>query len=183
MRIAHLHVTGESRHVTGESRALRLRCLPALVLALLTACAGPPEVETSTASVESRPPAQPSPRALAARTATSMIGVPYRFGGTTPSGFDCSGLVVYSYAQVGHPGLPHSAASLERLTQPVSLHELEPGDLVFFQLDRKKTSHVGIYVGNRSFVHAPSRGKRVERVGFDHVYWGSRLSAAGRLEL
>jgi len=114
------------------------------------------------------------------RTAVSMIGAPYRYGGASPSGFDCSGLVVYSYARAGRPGLPHSAAELERITRPVSLSELEPGDLLFFQLSRKKTSHVGIYVGERSFVHAPSSGKRVERVRFDHVYWSQHLGRAGR---
>ena len=110
-----------------------------------------------------------------------MIGTPYRYGGSTPRGFDCSGLVVYSYAKVGLTGLPHSAAALEQRVRPVSLTELAPGDLVFFQLEGKKTSHVGIYVGGRAFVHAPSKGKHVERVDFDHVYWGPRMRIAGRL--
>ena len=57
----------------------------------------------------------------------------------------------------------------------------EPGDLLFFRLSGAKTSHVAMYVGRRAFVHAPSSGKRVERVGFDHVYWGPRLSRAGRV--
>jgi len=111
-----------------------------------------------------------------------MTGAPYRFGGASPAGFDCSGLVLYSYAQVGVSGLPHSAIELERLTRPVPLAELEPGDLLFFQLSRRRTSHVGIYVGDRAFVHAPSGGKSVERVRFDHVYWGPRLGRAGRLD-
>lgn len=112
-----------------------------------------------------------------------MIGVPYRYGGASPSGFDCSGLVVYSYARAGVPGLPHSVAHLERMTRPVALERLQPGDLLFFRLSGKKTSHVAIYVGNRAFVHAPSGGKRVERVSFDHVYWGPRIRRAGRLTL
>ena len=76
---------------------------------------------------------------------------------------------------------PRSAARLERLARPVPLPELEPGDLLFFRLSGKKTSHVAIYVGDRSFVHAPSSGKRVERVSFDHVYWAPRIARAGRL--
>lgn len=110
-----------------------------------------------------------------------MVGAPYRYGGASPSGFDCSGLVVYSYATAGIPGLPHSAAGLERITRSVSLPELEPGDLLFFQLAEKKTSHVAMYVGDRAFVHAPSKGKRVERVDLDHVFWTPRLRKAGRL--
>ncbi|MGI9590812.1 MAG: C40 family peptidase, partial [Myxococcota bacterium] len=93
----------------------------------------------------------------------------------------CSGLVVYSFAEAGVRGLPRSASSLEQLARPVGLRELEPGDLLFFRLDGAKTSHVAIYVGERAFVHAPSTGKRVERVGFDHVYWASQLRRAGRL--
>ncbi len=112
-----------------------------------------------------------------------MIGVPYRYGGASPTGFDCSGLVIYSYARAGVSRLPHSAVSLERLARPVSLKDLVPGDLLFFRLSGKKTSHVAIYVGDRAFVHAPSGGKRVERVSFDHVYWGPRIRRAGRLAL
>lgn len=110
-----------------------------------------------------------------------MVGAPYRYGGASPAGFDCSGLVVYSYAVAGVSGLPRSAASLERASTPVPLQELEPGDLLFFRLSGVKTSHVAMYVGNRAFVHAPSSGKRVERVAFDHVYWGARLRRAGRV--
>ena len=110
-----------------------------------------------------------------------MIGTPYRYGGASASGFDCSGLVVYSYANTGISKLPHSAVELERRARPIPLKELEPGDLLFFRLSGKKTSHVALYVGDRAFVHAPSRGKRVERVSFDHVYWGPRIRRAGRL--
>ncbi len=127
--------------------------------------------------------ARPGARAAAAGIAASLVGTPYRFGGTSPSGFDCSGLVIYSYGEAGIAGLPHSAARLERLTRPVSLEDLKPGDLLFFRLSEKKTSHVAIYVGDRAFVHAPSGGRRVERVSFDHSYWAPRLGRAGRLDL
>jgi len=111
-----------------------------------------------------------------------MLGIPYRYGGNRPNeGFDCSGLVVFSYRQAGVVGLPRSAHELERRATPVSLDSLEPGDLLFFRLGSFKTRHVAIYEGNRRFIHAPSSGKRVERVGFDHPYWGPRLGRAGRL--
>lgn len=120
-------------------------------------------------------------RAGAARTALAMVGAPYRFAGSSPAGFDCSGLVVYSYAAAGVSGLPHSAEALERRARRVDVAEIEPGDLLFFDLEGKKSTHVAIYVGERSFVHAPSAGKRVERVAFDHAYWGPRIGRAGRL--
>jgi len=120
-------------------------------------------------------------RSAVVRVAEAQLGVPYRYGGSSPEGFDCSGLVVYSYSEAGLPGLPHSAGALEDLSRQVALHELEPGDLLFFHLGARKANHVGIYVGDRQFVHAPSRGKGVERVSFDHVYWSTKLGPAGRL--
>ena len=153
----------------------------ALTLAGTIACSGSRGPAPSATPGGSRSVADSSVRKAAARTAASMVGAPYRYGGASPAGFDCSGLVVYSYTAAGVPGLPHSAAGLERATRSVSLSELEPGDLLFFRLAEKKTSHVAMYVGNRAFVHAPSKGKRVERVGFDHVFWAARLRRAGRL--
>jgi cell wall-associated NlpC family hydrolase len=152
----------------------------ASVFALALACASPQGPAPA-------PPPAPPParseleRAAVVRVAESLVGAPYRYGGRGPKGFDCSGLVLYSFAQAGIRGLPRSAEQLESAARRVDLAELRPGDLLFFRLDRKTTSHVAIYVGNRSFVHAPSRGKHVERVDFDHVYWGPRLAHAGRL--
>jgi cell wall-associated NlpC family hydrolase len=120
-------------------------------------------------------------RVTVVRAAESVLGAPYRYGGRGPTGFDCSGLVQYSFARAGIHGLPRSAEALELAASPVELGRIRPGDLLFFRLDRSKTTHVAIYVGGRSFVHAPSRGKRVERIDFDHVYWGPRLARAGRL--
>lgn len=147
-----------------------------IALGVATACTG------SSRPVAEAHPTRVGDRTTVVRTATAMIGTPYRYGGSSPRGFDCSGLVVYSYAQAGHRGLPRSASALERRARPIAVSELRPGDLLFFHLEGKKASHVGIYVGDRSFVHAPSSGKRVERVSFDHVYWGPRLELAGRLE-
>ena len=151
-----------------------LRWLVGLLSVLAIACAtsSPPGSRQVSHTVD---------RAAIVQTATAMIGAPYRYGGSSPRGFDCSGLVVYSYAKGGLGGLPHSAAALSRLATPVSLDDLEPGDLLFFTLSGHKTSHVGIYVGDRAFVHAPSGGKHVEKVGFEHVYWRRKLERAGRL--
>ena len=136
---------------------------------------GPRSIATS--SAESR-----SVGLAAARVARSMVGTHYHYGGSTPSaGFDCSGLVLYSYEEAGQPGLPHSVTRLNDLARPVSIQSLEVGDLLFFRLQGRKSSHVGIYLGDRRFVHAPSSGKEVEVVSFDHVYWGPRIKLAGRL--
>jgi cell wall-associated NlpC family hydrolase len=156
-----------------------IQLVAVLALAPLVGCAGhvlPPDPAPAVVIV---PP--PPPHQAVVDTARSMLGVPYRFGGSTPKGFDCSGLVVYSFKQAGRPGLPHSARVLERVAHPVSLRELQPGDLLFFEL--RKRPHVGIYTGDRHFVHAPSRGKRVERVSFDDRYWGPRIRKAGRIQI
>ena len=149
------------------------------VLAATVACASAPT--PSAPGPEAATAKSPDPRRAAVEQALGMIGAPYRYGGRSPEGFDCSGLVVYSYARAGVSGLPRSAAALERVAEPISLDDVEPGDLLFFRMGGKKTSHVAIYAGDRSFVHAPSSGKRVERVSFDHVYWSKHLGRAGRL--
>jgi cell wall-associated NlpC family hydrolase len=158
---------------------MRARHLLLLVLPLALACAG--GTGPATRHADAAVPPDASARGAAARTAESLVGAPYRYGGASPRGFDCSGLVVYSYASAGIAGLPRSAAGLERASRPVPLAELEPGDLLFFELSGGKTSHVAMVVGDGAFVHAPSGGKRVERVAFDHVYWAPRIRKAGRL--
>ncbi len=162
---------------------LRLaRVALSFALGVATGCAGSSQPAAFGEAPHATTPARGGDRAAVVRAATAMIGAPYRYGGSSPRGFDCSGLVVYSYAQAGYFGLPRSASALERRARPIALSELRPGDLLFFHLEGKKASHVAIYVSDRSFVHAPSSGKRVEKVSFDHVYWGPRLELAGRIE-
>jgi cell wall-associated NlpC family hydrolase len=154
--------------------------LPLACLLFSAACATAPAVPGPSHTSGERP--APADRAELVRTARGLIGAPYRYGGASPDGFDCSGLVVYSYRRAGVEGLPHSASGLEALARPIPVEALEPGDLLFFTLEqKKKTSHVAIYVGAREFVHAPSSGGRVERVSLDHVYWRRHIRRAGRL--
>jgi murein DD-endopeptidase len=130
-------------------------------------------------------PAEPSPKDLASRAADqalAMVGKPYRYGGNTPAGFDCSGLVQYSYARVGI-ALPHGTASLHRLSQPVSRNRLQRGDLLFFTQEGKRSSHVGLYLGDNRFVHAPSNGKQVYVTRIDDPYWRRHLTEARRLDI
>jgi murein DD-endopeptidase len=117
---------------------------------------------------------------LAAEHAAKMIGKPYKYGGASPSGFDCSGLVLFSYQQAGI-ALPHNTMQQRRISQRVKLAELKRGDLLFFDQEGKKHSHVGIYLGERRFVHAPSTGKHVRNDTLDNPYWKKHLSEARRL--
>jgi cell wall-associated NlpC family hydrolase len=147
---------------------------------LLSACASPPRNEPTPSLPKGASPE--AARAAVVDAARSALGAHYRYGGDTPeAGFDCSGLVNYSYRRAGVTGLPRTASGLEQRATPVSIGALQPGDLLFFHLSGRKTSHVAIYVDDRHFIHAPSGGKRVELVGFDHVYWGDRIKRAGRL--
>jgi murein DD-endopeptidase len=115
----------------------------------------------------------------AAETALSMVGTPYRYKGDSPAGFDCSGLVRYSYLTAGM-NVPHSTSALRRRTQPVSRWNLRKGDLVFFDQSGKKYSHVGIYEGSGRFVHAPSSGKRVRVDNLNDPYWKKHFLGARR---
>jgi cell wall-associated NlpC family hydrolase len=109
------------------------------------------------------------------RTAQRYIGVKYKNGGTTPRGFDCSGYVMYVYEKNGIL-LPRSVQSQYELGKKVSLRQLKPGDLVFFKtLKRRRYSHVGIYVGDNRFLHAPRTGKRVSYAELDNPYWKKRF--------
>jgi peptidoglycan DL-endopeptidase CwlO len=126
----------------------------------------PPE-NPETSPAPSPPPAPPQPPASpppagpghpeVVPIALRYLGVPYRWGGASPSGFDCSGLVMYVYGKIGI-ALPHHAASQYGYGRSVSRSQLRPGDLVFFN----GLSHVGIYVGSGSFVHAPHTGDVVK---------------------
>jgi cell wall-associated NlpC family hydrolase len=107
----------------------------------------------------------------AALTAADMLGRPYRYRGETPAGFDCSGLVRYSYLSAGIE-VPHGTEALMRVTRSVgSLQAARGGDLLFFSQRGRKYSHVGIYVGNEEFVHAPSTGGSVRRDSINDAYW------------
>lgn len=116
--------------------------------------------------------------------ALSFIGVRYKWGGTSPdTGFDCSGLIRYVYAQITGQSLQGNAQEISRVGLSVNKSELQPGDLVFFNTLRRPFSHVGIYLGESRFVHAPSRGGSVEIVDMTERYWRSRYNGARRLPL
>jgi len=148
-----------------------MRGVVAVFLGLLVAgCASDPVA----------PVTDPGSAERAAAFARKMVGKPYRFGGTTPAGFDCSGLVQYSYKQAG-VSLPRSTDEQLRLSQPLRGAHLRRGDLLFFDQEGKKKSHVGIYLGDGRFVHAPSSGKTVRTDRLDSPYWKKHLSEVRRI--
>lgn len=111
--------------------------------------------------------------------AEGVIGAPYRYGGRTPAGFDCSGLVYYAHRQAGIQ-VPRTTGGQRRRARPVVMSDLRPGDVLFFQLGGNKVSHVGIYAGAGGFIHAPSTGKSVSYARIESPFWSSRLTGAGR---
>jgi len=114
--------------------------------------------------------------------ALGLIGVDYRYGGDSPeTGLDCSGLVRYVFQQVTGVTLPRTAKEMSHVGDKVGLDDLKPGDLVFFNTRRFAFSHVGIYLGDNRFIHAPSRGREVEIATFDKSFWQKRFNGARRL--
>jgi murein DD-endopeptidase len=147
-----------------------MRGLVLVPLFLLAACASSPNAPVTDLASADR----------AASSALKMVGKPYRYGGSSPAGFDCSGLVQYSYKQAG-VSLPRSTDELLRTSVPLRGMNLRRGDLLFFDQDGKKKSHVAIYLGEGRFVHAPSSGKSVRTDRLDSPYWKKHLSEARRI--
>ena len=116
--------------------------------------------------------------------AMELIGIRYRRGGSSPeTGFDCSGLVDHVFKQGLGLILPHSARQIARSGERVKRNDLQPGDLVFFNTMRHAFSHVGIYLGDHQFLHAPHSGAEVRIEDMRERYWARRFDGARRLTL
>ena len=112
------------------------------------------------------------------RTARSAVGTPYRPGGNSPkSGFDCSGLVCWAYAQNG-VSLPRTAVEQRNIGRAVPKDRLQPGDVVVFNI--RRGLHTGIYTGDGKFIHSPSRGKTVREENLNQQYWKDRFVVGRR---
>jgi len=153
-------------------RGMRARHLTVLAVVALAAACTPFQHETPRRAAA-------SPGAAALLAAESRIGTAYRYGGSGPDAFDCSGLVAYAYQQVG-VSVPRTAAQQYALARPVPRSELRPGDLVFFRLSGREVSHVGIYAGDGQFVHAPQTGGQVSTANLDDEWYRQRYAGAGR---
>lgn len=115
--------------------------------------------------------------------AMGFLGVRYKYGGEdSDEGVDCSGLVRAIYEQTLGMVLPRRAAEQARATQTISRDELKPGDLVFFNTMRSAFSHVGIYIGDNKFIHAPRAGAQVRIEDMRQSYWVKRFNGARRVE-
>lgn len=171
-----------------------MRFLPLLLSLLLASAAHAAPVE---APEEANPPlitipglqqVQDVSRAVGGQatelvtTALGFLGVPYRRGGTSAdTGFDCSGFVKTVYQDTLGLVLPRVAAQQAAKTEKVARNELQPGDLVFFNTMRRAFSHVGIYIGDGKFVHAPRSGSEVRIESMSGSYWSKRFNGARRV--
>jgi cell wall-associated NlpC family hydrolase len=117
--------------------------------------------------------------------AIALVGTPYRYGGNTPDGgFDCSGLVAYVFRDVAGIVLPRTAEEISAIGAPeIDRDRLESGDLVFFRHHTRGVTHVGIYVGEGRFVHAPNEGGTVRLDRLDDNYWREHFRSAKRIPL
>ncbi|MCE9570709.1 MAG: C40 family peptidase [Rhodocyclales bacterium] len=114
--------------------------------------------------------------------AMDLLGIRYRRGGSSPeAGFDCSGFVSHVFREGVGLILPRSSREMSKSGQEISKDELRPGDLVFFNTMRRAFSHVGIYVGDNQFVHAPRSGGRVRIEDLRDGYWTKRFNGARRV--
>src|SRR5688500_17453894 len=127
-----------------------LRFAAAASLAVLAACSSSPQLVGD---------GDPALRQAIVLDALGQVGRPYRYGGHSPAGFDCSGLVQYVFAQSGLK-LPRSAQEQHRVGEPIDLDEAEPGDLLFYEVSGK-VDHVAIYLGDGQAIHAPASGRKI----------------------
>jgi cell wall-associated NlpC family hydrolase len=157
-------------------------CIFAFIILFLSACAGNPEhakrnrhpVVTGLGEDEQNIPSSLKSAANDVLfQALSLVGTPYQYGGNSPeTGFDCSGLIHYVFLNSAGIQLPRSTVELIDIDAPVvNNDQLYPGDLVYFNTRGGRVSHIGIYVGERRFVHAPSSGGTVRMDNIDSAYW------------
>ena len=115
--------------------------------------------------------------------ALSLTGIQYKYGGSSPAtGFDCSGFVRYVFHNASNLTLPPTARAIAQIGKSIKKDDLQPGDLVFFNTLKKAFSHVGIYLGDNKFIHAPRTGKTVQVDSLQNSYWASKFEGAQRLD-
>jgi cell wall-associated NlpC family hydrolase len=188
--------------VAGNRKLFRLLCLGSLAVVLaigsLAGCAKrvmrieapvevaqvPPAESTPDKPAAQQPAAQqPAGSSLghdAATLAKEQLGKPYQWGASGPNKFDCSGLVMYVYDNLGVK-LPRVTGEQAYAGVHVEREDLQPGDLVFFRLSGSRIDHVGIYLGHAKFVHAPRKHEPVRTDSLNDSYWGGRFKGARRL--
>ncbi len=183
--------------MAGKKNIFRLVCLGSLAVVLagasLTGCAKRVMRTEAPVEVAQAPPAesipdktptqQPAGSRLgseAAALAKEQLGKPYQWGASGPNKFDCSGLVMYVYDNLGVK-LPRVTGEQAYAGVHVDRTDLQPGDLVFFKLSGSRINHVGIYLGNSNFVHAPRKHQPVRTDSLNDSYWRGRFKGGRRL--
>jgi cell wall-associated NlpC family hydrolase len=167
-------------------RATRQLWLAALAAGLLAGCSTTPTGERGAVRDKAAERASSEHSDMLRRevvfSALSLIDTGYKFGGSNPeAGLDCSGLVVLVYKMAAGMSLPHNAAQIARNAQEVSLRELKAGDLIFFNTLGRPFSHVGIYLGDDKFIHAPNSRGRVRVESIRTGYFARRIDGARTL--
>ncbi|VVE27816.1 peptidase P60 [Pandoraea terrae] len=164
---------------------LPARLLPMLaVTALVAACSSTPTRYAGNGDLRARPYGAEKSAGQEEITLAAMglVGVPYRYGGNTPdSGFDCSGLVRYVVLRAAGVNLPRTTEQMSTVGTSIDLDQLASGDLVYFNTTGRSHSHVGIYVGNGQFVHAPATGGTVRLANMSLPYWAGRFDGVRRV--
>lgn len=175
--LCHVPVRVEQMIAQPDS-IIRILALTITVLLLGSACSSllPQSGIQQSKSTSVSGPASIGERAAA--VALHQVGVPYRYGGSNPGGFDCSGLVQYAYSQAGMP-VARTTAQMWSTLRTVTPGKLRPGDVLFFRIDGKM-SHVGMYIGGQRFVHAPSSGRTVTVANLQSSFYRAAFIRAGR---
>jgi hypothetical protein len=175
------------------------RNVPFFLIVLLAGCRTVPEPSIEHPQIEPPPPVtwgaeaipgqqgegsgglatHRNPGEALASIAVKLLGVPYRFGGATRDGFDCSGLVFFTHRELGFD-VPRTSRDQAARSRPIAERKLERGDLVFFRIGSRQVNHVGIYVGDRQFVHAPRSGRPVTLQSLDDEYYAEYFFGGGR---
>jgi len=155
-------------------------CLMLISALLLSACGSPlPRSADGRGTITQPPRAVSGEAAEVVMYAMSLIDTGYRFGGKNPeAGLDCSGMVSYIFERAARKKISGSAADIARQGRPIAREALRPGDLVFFNTRNAPFSHVGIYLGDDRFVHAPSTNGRVRIDALGDRYYAQRFEAA-----
>jgi len=157
-------------------------CVACVVMALALTCVSPTARAQRHAAEASATYSAGANTADLVLQALGLIGTRYTFGGSSPdAGFDCSGFVRHLFDTTLGRVLPRTSSEMSRLGDKIEHDSLAPGDLVFYNTRRKSFSHVGIYIGEGRFIHAPSKGRAVEIVEMSERYWVGRFNGARRL--
>ena len=164
--------------ITQTAFKITIFALTITMLGLISGCSSQPAASAVRPHTEKNSVRVQSVGERAAAVALEQIGVPYRYGGATTNGFDCSGLVQFSYRQAGKH-VSRTTGQLWSTTKSIDRDDIQAGDLLFFSIEGKM-SHVGMYVGKQQFVHAPSSGRTVTVANLNSPFYSSAFLRAGR---